>query len=142
MYDIVVDGGAHALLETGFEQAARQGDQLHEFVDRDFLADVLMDVAQHFGDVRIVVGVDVGRLPRDDVGRHHHDVLPLRFRVADQPVDQARHVVTALLDALIERRKVGGGELADRLVVVHAQNGDVVRDAGISPPPRSAGTPR
>lgn len=57
-------------------------------------------------------------------------------------VDQARHVVTALLDALIERRKVGGGELADRLVVVHAQNGDVVRDAGISPPPRSAGTPR
>lgn len=46
LYDIVVDGGAHALLETGFEQAARQGDQLHEFVDRDFLADVLMDVAR------------------------------------------------------------------------------------------------
>lgn len=78
-----------------------------------------MDVAQYLGDVRVVVGIDVRRLPGDDVERHHHDVFPFRFGVADQPVDQPCHVVAALLDALAERRKVRGGELADRLVVVY-----------------------
>ena len=140
--DVIVDRGAHALFETGFEQAARQGYQLHQIVHRDLLTDVLMDVAQYLGDVRVVVGIDVRRLPGDDVERHHHDVFPFRFGVADQPVDQPCHVVAALLDALAERRKVRGGELADRLVVVYPQDGYVVGDARISPPPRSGGTLR
>ena len=132
--DVIVDRGAHALLEAGFEQAARQGHQFHQVIHRDLLADILMDVAQYFGDVRVVVGIDVRRLPGDDVERHHHDVFPFRFGVADQPVDQPCHVVAALLDALAERRKVRGGELADRLVVVYPQDGYVVGDARIPPP--------
>lgn len=140
--DVIVDRGAHALFETGFEQAARQGYQLHQIVHRDLLTDVLMDVAQYLGDVRVVVGIDVRRLSGDDIERHHHDVFPFRFGVADQPVDQPCHVVAALLDALAERRKVRGGELADRLVVVYPQDGYVVGDARISPPPRSGGTLR
>ena len=93
-----------------------------------------MDVFQDFGDVGIVVGVDVGRLARDDVGRFDDNVFPARFRGADLPVDKFGYVVAALLDGLVERRKVRRRELADGFVVVDAQDGNVVRNAEIPPP--------
>lgn len=101
-----------------------------------------MDVFQDFGDVGIVVGVDVGRLARDDVGRFDDNVFPARFRGAYLPVDEFGYVVAALLDGLVERRKVRRRELADGFVVVDAQDGNVVRNAEIPPPRQFACTLR
>ena len=137
--DIVVDRPSHALLEPLFEQPARQRHQLHQVVDLDLAADILMDVFQYFGDMGVVVGENIRGLAGHDVGGMDHDVFPCGARIAHELVDQQRHVVAALFDILAERRKVRRGEAADRFVVVHAQDGYIVRDAAISPPPRPGG---
>ena len=48
---------------------------------------------------------------------------------ADDPVDQAGHVVSALFDVLVKRREIRGREAADGFVVVYAEYGNVVRDS-------------
>ena len=68
------------------------------------------------------------------MGREHHDILPFGLRVADDPVDQPGHVVSALFDVLVKRREIRVRQPADRLVVVYAEYGNVVRDAEFPPP--------
>ena len=71
---------------------------------------------------------DVGGHPGDDVHRPEDDVLALVGRVFLHPFGHPGGLVTATLDVDIDGGEGRGGHVAEHLVVVHSDDGDLGRN--------------
>ena len=117
---------ADVLAEPPLEDAPRERDAREQVVDGHPLAGVLADQLDGQGDLRVVDGRDVGRLPGGDPQRL--DDLDARGRVGagHEGVEQLGREVADPLGVGDDARERRVAELAEHLVVVDAEDGDLL----------------
>ena len=135
--DILVKGDARFPREHGFQHAAAHGDLVHQALHLDSVLQVLVHIVHDLGDIRVLVDKGICALPGGDVSRPDDDIPVVEpaflGRESHQFLDEGGHLITGLLDILIDRGELGRTQLADGSVVVHAHHQNIVGDAHVFP---------
>jgi len=118
--DIFVEGLSRHILESPFQQAPGQGRFRHDIRDRDLFPDIPVDEQDGFQDLAVPRRESGRGHPADDPHRLQDDVLRRERRIRNEPLDEIRRPVPAVLDIHLDagqRRRAA--QVAQRLVVVH-----------------------
>ena len=127
--DLVVDRPAQHGAEPPLEGAPRQRQLATDLVDAQAVAGVLADEADGLGHLAVVQREGVARRPTDHAQRRDEDLLARPGLAGAESVEQRRGLVADPLVIRHHARERRVGDRTDRLVVVDADDRDLVGDA-------------